>query len=326
MDWLIKFSASEGTRFFWQEARRLFRVRPLDSVHAAEQIFAQLDPVVQALIAEEGSAPAFIAHARLALAFWDRVVAHRLTPEAAARVRLVPMASFPEKVPQFLTAPWLIEVEKPLDGERLYGDTTALGCYPTGEAGLWMLIGWMIVDGEPRSRAMYWAQNWTRGPQPMLELFDEGYEWHDGAWVEAAHLPAAEFRERCAWFQDGVRFATVLAALLEADDTFLRTSDIEPTAKTGKRSRRKASSPPRWTVRHVTLGAAQDETAPAPTKGTGTPMATDGLAFTEVPIREYLRLQRCGPGNQERRWVLIKAHVSHRWTSSNPKRIVVDSE
>ncbi len=55
------------------------------------------------------------------------------------------------------------------------------------------------------------------------------------------------------------------------------------------------------------------------------PPNTDGLSWVEVRVREHVRLQRCGEGNRERRWVTIKAHTSHRWASPNPKRIIVGS-
>jgi hypothetical protein len=326
MNWLLTFSASEGTRFFWDEARKLFRERPLDPQSAAERIFERLDPLVRSISAEEGSAPAFIAHARLALAFWDRLVAHRLTVAAAERVRRVPMASFPVEAPQMMRRPWLLEVRKPLDGERLYGDTTALGCYPTDEPGQWMLQGWMIVQGEPRIRAMFWMQNWTPDRRHLPELAQAGYEWLDGTWVEAARLPREAFRERRDWFHEGVRFATVLGALLEAENTFLRTHDTVSTPESGKRSGRVQRNPPRWIVRHVTLDGSEADSTPGPGKGTGTPLSTDGLTWTEVPVREYIRLQPSGPSRQERKWIRIKAHVSHRWTSPIPKRIVVDGE
>jgi len=326
MEWLIKFSASEGTRFFWQEGRKLFRAKPLDLEHASEQILKQIDPLVQAMMADEGSTPAFIEHAKLALSFWDRLVAHRLTPAAATRVRNVPLASFPSKVPLFLKHPWLVEVQKPLEGERLYGDTTALGCYPLDEDGLWMLIGWRIADGEPRVRAVYWSQRWTPGPKQMPELADAGYEWRDGAWAEVQRMPADEFIERRDWFQEGVRFATVLGALLEADNTFLRTHDTVPKAARNMRSGRQIAKPPGWVVRHVTLDSSEAEHSPASAKGTGGPLPIERLSLTDVTVREHVRLQRCGTGNQEQKWVRIKAHVSHRWTSSNPKRIIVDSK
>ena len=326
MDWLLRFSASEGTRFFWDEARKLFHERPLDSEVAAEQILGRIDPLVRSMIAEEGSTPAFISHARLALAFWDRLVAHRVTAAAAERVRGVSMASFPDQAPQLLRRPWLLEVRKPLDGERLYGDTTALGCYPTQEPGQWMLQGWMLVNGEPRMRAMLWTQNWSPGHRQPPDLAEQGYEWYDGTWVEAARLPTGRFRERRDWFQDGVRFATVLGALLEAENTFLQTHDTDATLASDKRSRRSQRSPPRWIVRHVTIDGRGADPAPEAAKCTGIPLSTDALTWTEVPVREYLRLQPSGPGRQERKWVRIKAHTSHRWTSPIPNRLIVDSE
>jgi len=325
MDWLLKFSASEGTRFFWEEARKLFRDKPVDSLQAAERVFGRIDPWVRLTMAEEGSAPAFLEHARLAIEFWDRVLAHRVTPAAAERVRRVQLGNFPDQAPRLLLRPWLLEVQRPLAGERLYGDTTALGCYPTSEAGVWMLLGWMYVQGEPRLRGMFWMQNWTRGNRQMPDLHEEGYEWHDGAWVEATQMPAAAFHERQHWFREGVRFATVLGALLEADNTFLRTHDTVSRVEKGQHSGRAASRSPRWIVRHVTLDGNEVEPKPT-TKGNETPLVTDGLTLTEVPIREYVRLQPHGPGNRERKWVRIKEHMSKRWTSSTPKRIIVDSK
>lgn len=324
MEWLLRFSASEGTRFFWSEARKLFRVKPLDSLRAAEEILRRLDPLVQASMQEEGSTPAFIEHARLAIAFWDRLLAHRMTPPAAARVRNVLMASCPEEAPRLLRRPWLVEVEKPLEGQRLYGDTTALGAHYDPASAQWMLIGWMIVNGEPRVRQMVWVQNWTRDMHQKLDVAEEGYEWRDGAWVEVARMPAGQFDERRDWFREGVRFATILGALLEAENSFLRTHDKPAKAERGMQTGSGRPRPPGWITRHITLDGTDTERTPP--KSTGTPLVADGLALTEVPVREYVRWQRCGEGNQERKWVRIKAHTSHRWTSPNPTRIVVHDE
>lgn len=234
------------------------------------------------------------------------------------------MASCPEEAPQLLRRPWLIEVEKPLEGERLYGDTTALGAYFDPTSAQWMLIGWMIVDGEPRVRQMVWMQSWTRDMHQKLEIAEEGYEWRDGAWTEVASMPVGQFAERRDWFREGVRFATVLGALLEAESTFLRTHDTQPKAQRGMQGRSGRTRPPGWITRHITLDGKEAKRTPP--KVTSTPLVTDGLALTEVPVREYVRCQRYGEGNQERKWVIIKAHVSHRWTSPNPTRIVVNDE
>lgn len=324
MEWLLRFSASEGTRFFWSEARKLFRTKPADSLRAAEAILARIDPLVLQLMEEEGSTPAFIEHARLATAFWDRLLAHRMTPPAAARVRNVLMASFPEEAPRLLRGPWLIEVEKPLEGQRLYGDTTALGAYYDAASAQWRLIGWMIVNGEPRARQMLWAQNWTPQMHQKLDIAEEGYEWHDGAWVEVARMSPGQLDMRRDWFREGVRFATVLGVLLEAENSFLRTHDTSAKAARGHRPGSRLPHPPAWITRHVTLDSTDTERAAA--KSPSSPMSTDGMALTEVPVREYVRIQRFGEGNRERKWVRIKAHMSHRWTSANPTRIVVHDQ
>jgi hypothetical protein len=127
MEWLTKFSASEGTRFFWNMARGLYPRPPIDPDLAAKETLNQLSPSILRQIEKDESDDAYFYWARLAVGFWDRLVAHRLTPAVARRVNGVGLASIPEILPLLLRRPWLVEVIEPLKGERLFGDTTALG-------------------------------------------------------------------------------------------------------------------------------------------------------------------------------------------------------
>ena len=120
------------------------------------------------------------------------------------------------------------------------------------------------------------------------------------------------------------RLATVLGVLLEAENSFLRTHDRSAKAARGHQPGSRLPHPPAWITRHVTLDSTDTERAAA--KSPSSPMSTDGMALTEVPVREYVRIQRFGEGNRERKWVRIKAHMSHRWTSANPTRIVVHDQ
>lgn len=331
--WLQQFSASDGLRFFWNSAHALFSAQPLDPDVAAAELIWRLDPLVRKLMESEGSIPGFTCWARLAVAFWDQLITHRLTSVEANRIRSVRLASFPDQAPYFLKRPWLIEVAEPLRGQRLFGDTTALGCYFDERSGLAMLIGWMFVNGQPRLRGMYWNQSYTAPGLPDLDRSDQDYEWQDGAWVPVSTMPDGTFNARRDWFVDGIQFATLFGALLEAENSCLRVHETVPSTRHEKPPGQGVSNPPPWIIRHVAIDPVEELWPPTPKSQQSlppdapvNPQNHEGLLLVNVRVREYVRLQRCGDGHRERRWVRIKAHVSHRWTSPTPKRVIVHAK
>ena len=329
MEWLTKFSASEGTRFFWNMARGLYPQPPIDPDLAAVETLKQIGPVATRHMKETRSEEAFLFWARMAVGFWDRLVAHRLTPAVARRVNGVGLASIPEILPLLLRRPWLVEVIEPLKGERLFGDTTALGGFCDPKTGYWNVVGWRLVNGQPKVRAMFTSQPWTAVAKPDLDAVDEDYQWRADGWHATQPITKDEYRENQEWLQTAVRFAMLLGALLEADNTFLRTRDDVPKQERGAPAKTAAPRPPGWITRYVGIDPEEGKRTVSqksePPAKPAQPPNTDGLSWVEVRVREHVRLQRCGERNQERRWVTIKAHTSHRWASVNPKRIIVGS-
>ena len=329
MEWLTKFSASEGTRFFWNMARGLYPRPPIDPDLAAKETLNQLSPSILRQIEKDESDDAYFYWARLAVGFWDRLVAHRLTPAVARRVNGVGLASIPEILPLLLRRPWLVEVIEPLKGERLFGDTTALGVFCDPKTGYWNVVGWRLVNGQPKVRAMFTSQPWTAVAKPDLDAVDEDYQWRADGWHATQPITKDEYRENQEWLQTAVRFAMLLGALLEADNTFLRTRDEAPKKERGAPAKTAAPRPPGWITRYVGIDPEEGKRTVSqksePPAKPAQPPNTDGLSWVEVRVREHVRLQRCGERNQERRWVTIKAHTSHRWASVNPKRIIVGS-
>ena len=330
MQWLTKYSASEGTRFFWNMARGLFPRPPIDSDQAAKETLDQLPPSILRQIEKNENEAAFLPWARLAVGFWDRLVAHRLTPAVARRINATGLASIPEVLPILLRRPWLVEVIEPLKGERLFGDTTALGGYCDPKTGFWNLVGWRIVDGQPKVRSMMIDKPWTAVATGDVDSLDEDYHWSPDGWHTSGSIKRDDFEERRDWFQESVRFAMLLGALLEAENTFLRTRDEAPKKERGTSAKSGVPRPPGWITRYVGIDPEEGKrslpkkTPPPPRPEQ--PLNTDGLSWVEVTVREHVRLQRCGEGNQQRRWVTIKAHTSHRWASAKPKRVVVGGE
>ncbi len=327
MEWLTKFSASEGTRFFWNVARGVYPRPPIDADLAVEETLKQIGPRAMQHMKESKSEDAFLLWARLAVGFWDRLVAHRLTPAVARRINDTGLASIPEVLPLLLRRPWLVEVIEPLKGERLFGDTTALGGFCDPKTGYWNLVGWRIVDGQPQVRAMTTSQPWTAVSKRDLDPHEEDYQWRADGWHVDQPITKSDHREHNDWLQQAVRFAMLLGALLEAKNTFLRTRDEGPKKERRMPTKKGVPGPPGWITRYVGIDpeegkrtvSAQSEPPPKYEQ----PLNTDGLSWIEVTVREHARLQRCGDGNQERCWIKIKAHTSHRWASPNPKRIIV---
>ncbi len=330
MEWLTKFSASEGTRFFWNVARGLYARPPIDPDLAAKETLNQFGPSILRQIEKDESDDAYLSWARMAVAFWDRLVAHRLTPAVARRVNGVGLASIPEILPLLLRRPWLVEVIEPLKGERLFGDTTALGGFCDPKTGYWNLVGWRIVDGQPKVRSMFLSQPWTAIAKRDLDPLNEDYQWSADGWNVNRTITRDDYREHSDWFQESVRFAMLLGALLEAENTFLRTRDEAPKKERDVSTKAGAPRPPGWITRYVGINPEEGKRTvtkkSAPPPKPEQPPNTDGLSWVEVRVREHVRLQRCGEGNRERRWVTIKAHTSHRWASVKPKRVVVGSE
>ena len=251
MEWLTKFSASEGTRFFWNMARGLYPRPPIDPDLAAKETLNQLSPSILRQIEKDESDDAYFYWARLAVGFWDRLVAHRLTPAVARRVNGVGLASIPEILPLLLRRPWLVEVIEPLKGERLFGDTTALGGFCDPKTGYWNVVGWRLVNGQPKVRAMFTSQPWTAVAKPDLDAVDEDYQWRADGWHATQPITKDEYRENQEWLQTAVRFAMLLGALLEADNTFLRTRDEAPKKERDVSTKAGVPRPPGWITRYV---------------------------------------------------------------------------
>ncbi len=329
MQWLTKFSASEGTRFFWNMARGLYPRPPIDPDLTAKETLNQLGPSILRQIKKHESDDAYFYWARLAVGFWDRLVAHRLTPAVARRVNSVGLASIPEILPLLLRGPWLVEVIEPLKGERLFGDTTALGGFCDPKTGYWNLVGWRIVDKQPMVRSMVTNQPWTAIGTRDLDPLNEDYQWSADGWHVNRTITRDGYREHSDWFQECVRFAMLLGALLEAENTFLRTRDEAPKKERDVSTKAGVPRPPGWITRYVGIDPEEGKRTVSkksePPAKPEQPPNTDGLSWVEVRVREHVRLQRCGERNQERRWVTIKAHTSHRWASQNPRRIIVGS-
>lgn len=323
LDWLTTYSASEGIRFFRKIAKDAFRSLPVNLDKAAQHVVKQLGPLAMKQIELEGSETVYFNWARMSLGFWDRLVAHRVTPAVAERVRNVSLASVPEKAPHFLTRTWLIEVCEPLKGERLFGDTTALGAYLDPKTGCWNLVGWLITNGRAHVCSMFTKEPWTATGKPDRDGVDEGYLYENADWGTNPKMTKEEFYGQQAWYWAGVQYAMVFGALLEAENTFLHVRDETPKPERSTSTRPGVPRSPTWITRYVSVDSKQAARKPEPAKKPEKPLSTDGLEWIEVPVREHLRLQRHGEGNQQRKWIRIKAHMSHRWASPNPKRVIV---
>lgn len=195
---------------------------------AAEETLKQLGPEFLRQTKKDDSEDVYFFWARLAVGFWDRLVAHRLTPAVATRVNRTTLASIPETAPHLLQRPCLVEVIEPLKGERLFGDTTALGGYCDPKTDNWNVVGWRIVHGMTQIRVMVTDQPWTAVGKPDLDAVDDEYQWRPDGWHATQPINQEGFHERREWLQAAVRFAMRLGALLEAENTFLRTRDETP--------------------------------------------------------------------------------------------------
>ena len=335
MSWLTKFPASEGVHYFWNEARSLYPKPPQDLDEATKRVVAQLGPKSLDMIRKGDALAEYSCWARLAVGFWEMLLTHRVTPSVAKSVREMELASKPTGPPYFMRRTWLIEVPSPLTGDRLYGDTTALGGFQDPKSGDWGLVGWRLVNGQPQMRTMVTNNLWSPGTQSAQEDSDETdeqgdpklyYRWCEGGWEPTVVLTEDEYQEHDDWFRAAVQFAMTFGILLEAENTNLHTRDVGSIPDRGRPNKPQVPHAPKWITRYVNIDNAK--AALPVTKATSLKVPEglppkEGMVWMEVPVREHLRWQRYGEHNQQRRWIRIRAHLSHRWAPPNPRRVVV---
>lgn len=239
----------------------------------------------------------------------SRLTIHRLSDGAARLVRETELRAFPGEPPRLLRGPWVLETRRP--ELPLFGQTSSLGGYPApGTAGIY-LLGFLYPEG---ARGTLWRPRWEERDLDRFSSGDEAVLLDD---------PPEAYRE---WAHAAIRFAVVFAALLEAEATILRVSEIRENAR-GKRVRQE-NGVGSWRVERrvyisdegrVRTVRPRDE-APA---GGGPSRA--GQIPERVRVSGHLKRQFYGPGRQGRKWIYVAPYESTRWVSQRPLWVTVKS-
>ena len=160
MQWLTKYSASEGLGSFgaWRGVcihvpNRFRSGRKGDAESAPPSILRQIE--------KNENEAAFLPLGKTGGGLLGPTGGASADPPSHGESMPPAWRAFLRSLPILLRRPWIVEVVEPLKGERLFGDTTALGGYCDPKTGFWNLVGWRIVDGQPKVRSMVIDKPWT---------------------------------------------------------------------------------------------------------------------------------------------------------------------
>lgn len=243
--------------------------------------------------------------AGLALASRERVELHEVRSSVARVVAGTDLHAEPAVAPLLLERPWIAEAHRWERGERLFGDTWALGCYQLVPSH-WYLVGLVGED----AYAVKWCPLW-RGGEIAL-----------GVETQESPLVATEqhgtFR---AWARDAARWALVYSLLLEADRSPLETTTEEPAVRRGasKKAREEAEA---WRVSRVRVTDAVSRVIEQPQASAGGESQRDGIASL-VRVCGHLKRQPHGPERSLRKWVWVEGYEARRWLAPGAIKKVV---
>lgn len=155
------FQASTITRFLFEEALAFFPVRPLGAAEAGQALAAHLG--ARWGVEDAASREVTMVHSSLAAALWERLIVHRMRPAAVEQIQSCNFVRLPAIAPRLLQGAWLLEVCHPERGERLFGDTFALGSFYEEALQMWALVGWRLQDGALYTSLGFWSPSWEDG-------------------------------------------------------------------------------------------------------------------------------------------------------------------
>ena len=298
----------------------MFKTRP-----AEEQMEAAALRLARVVFSKDGPAPVDRAHpgfmvAMLALSMWDRMVADRLHPTLAGRVRELRLGYVPSEPPPLMRHAWYLEVNRVDADVRLFGDTIAVGGFFVPASNLWALVGWRNDGGHQFYTMAKWPPVWgdaNLGVDPDAEEISA--VWRGGQWLASNNPDETAFGgSGTDWLTQALQFAINYGEMLDTERPPVRAleeREILP-AQNGRAPARKATPSNAWIIRRVYL----DESPPPahPPLLPGQPVADANHTLVPVEVRPHVRLQRCGPGRKDVKEVQIKSYSSRRWVSNRP--------
>lgn len=343
------FQASTITRSLFEEALTFFPVRPLGAADAGQELAAHLGACWG--VEDAASLDVIKVHASLAIALWERLIVHRLRPAAVEQIQSCNFVRLPAVAPRLLNGAWLLEVCHPERGERLFGDTFALGSFYEKELQMWALVGWRLQEGALYASLGFWSPSWEEGSLRKIYAGTYGIipmGTNRIAGLTVAYLDQTEWnRAGDRWLLESILFALFSGDLLENAHGPLRIQDeglpvrMPPARKSGTDGT-KRKGVRTWITRNVFLNPAAPPGAALP-EAHWSGHANDGLLvlpvqapvdrperdgapdlhLAGVDVRGHQRRIFVGKGRSEMKWVAIQPHRSRRWVSTLPVRNVV---
>lgn len=249
---------------------------------------------------EEGEElPELVNLGALTVSMRARPVVHALRASIPRIVDETDLHSLPSEPPRLLRGAWIVEVRRPDQGDRLFGDTVCLGGYPFEGA-----IYLMAFDWPGAARVARWAPTW------------DGAELEEGIAIDTSPL-VPDPGKHAEWTRDAARFAVILGLLLDAEGAPVRVREERESAPPGAAKGRASA----WVTRHVTLGQSRPAPDEPPTPGGDASL--EGRCAAAVAVRGHLKRQRYGPGRTRTKYIYIAGYAARRWIAPRPARVVV---
>lgn len=249
-------------------------------------------------IARAQAATSCIAAIALSL---DQLVVHQLRKDLVQLVNETDLHSLPHEPPRFLRRAFIVEAHHPEQGERLFGDTAAIACFPYHDE--MRLVG---AEFDGAMRVSVWKPVWTGGE---LE-----------AGMSAASSPLIDDAEvHHDWTLQAARLAIVLGLLLDAEGAPIGVTDESSRSK--ESSQHKGRPPPAWVTRYVYVRAKAVHASTREIEASAG--GIEGRDATSRPVRGHLKRQRFGPGHKELRWIYVESYEARRWVAPRDVRVVI---
>lgn len=280
---------SSFVRPLWEEARRgVPEPFASDPRAAGFSLATKLHGVERVM----GGASGLINIGTLAFCARDRLLVHEMSREACEIVDAADLHALPPEMPTRLRSPWVIEVRGP-DRETLCGNLISIGLYTV--ASEHFVVALTATGGLVMSK---WTPRWGEAE------IDQSVTLQSNEWINDSDTHATEVRH-------AVRFATILAVMLEASNTPLtmesEPNDSGPANIRGKdRGERRA-----WAYGKVSLSdRARIDRAMSESEQA---LNREGLSSADVPVSGHLKRVPYGPEGSLRRWQWIDGYSARRW-------------
>lgn len=288
--------------------RRLQRLPHINDIAASGDI--KLAAAVMAAASRDlpqARLPVFINLCAYAIASPARIVLYQPTRPVVDLVDGTDLRSVPSRRPFVFDRPFILASRDPQ--YPLVPPTAEIGCYAIGET--FFLIGLNYPDGV-----------WTSSFRPTWT----GEDLDDGRRPAALEpwVPVERRADYDVQNLGAIRFALVLALLLEAEGAPIRVEEKAPGNKTARRRAERAGAEPSWTERRIYLEARAATRRP-PSTSDSDPHELGHLVEDKTRVTGHLKMQAHGPGGKLRKVLYVEGYERRQWVAPYSRTIVSTS-